>query len=127
MAGLIEQFILAAQEGKITEVQTLLERGADINGKDALGITPLYEAVASERTEIVKLLLELGANPNVSEKNGISPLMEAAAGGNSEIIMALLDGGADPNQKDNFGDDAANYAKNQGFDDVVRFLENVRK
>jgi len=39
----------------------LIEKGANINSKDALGNTPLYYALQFQNTEIIKMLLDNGA------------------------------------------------------------------
>ena len=53
---------------------------------------------------------------------GWTPLMEAAIQGQAGAVSWLLDQGADPSLKDNDGNTAADLAKSQGHDAVVRLL-----
>lgn len=47
------------------EIKRLIDKGADINGQNKHGMTPLLTAVSYSCVESVKLLLELGADPNL--------------------------------------------------------------
>ena len=46
------------------EIKRLIAKGADVNGQNKYGMTPLLTAVSYSCVESVKLLLELGADPN---------------------------------------------------------------
>ena len=54
----------AAAEGNLELVQQLLESGADVNGRDAWGHTPLMSACWAGHKEIVRELLKRGAEVN---------------------------------------------------------------
>ena len=47
------------------EIKRLIYKGADVNGQNKYGMTPLLTAVSYSCVESVKLLLELGADPNL--------------------------------------------------------------
>ena len=64
-------------------VKMLLKAGADINGRDEVGNTPLLYAVwranskntgAEKMPELITLFLSLGADPNAKNERGITPL-----------------------------------------------------
>ncbi|KAL7624786.1 hypothetical protein AAE478_006358 [Parahypoxylon ruwenzoriense] len=95
-------------------INMLLEYGSDANAKNREGHTPLFEAIQSDRLEIVTSLLDHGANPNlpgpkhmVYRKNMSKVLgpyrnMEEIklslwpAAGLPRILEVLLSRGADP-------------------------------
>jgi L-ascorbate metabolism protein UlaG (beta-lactamase superfamily) len=72
----------------------LIENGADVNGRDSWGGTPLMRSVWSENLELARLYLEKGADPNLASERGDSPIMAAVNRGNTLIVSLLLDHGA---------------------------------
>ena len=75
------------------------------NKKGVFGYTPLHEAVASGKPEILKFLLEgtNNANVNCRSRNGYTPLHLAASKGHSKCVRELLEHGADISSSDVFG------------------------
>ncbi|MBL8711736.1 MAG: ankyrin repeat domain-containing protein [Alphaproteobacteria bacterium] len=67
----------AADQGHIHCVRLLLERGARIDPVNALGWSPLVNAVVSNHGEIVDLLLEKGASITLKDGSGRTPLDNA--------------------------------------------------
>ncbi|MCC6233626.1 MAG: ankyrin repeat domain-containing protein [Verrucomicrobiales bacterium] len=106
---------LAARSPKATEsVRILIEKGADVNARSALGATPLMAAAAASHLEAVQLLVERGAEvnavpvPQVPHLDPIfgglrTPLMWAALGGDRRLVEYLLDHGAEVNLVSGFG------------------------
>ena len=80
-----------AKAGKI-----LLEAGANLNGKDLDGYSPLHYAAMNERVGLLKVLLDSGARVNAKDDKGATPLHLAAYfySGDFTTIKALLDAGA---------------------------------
>jgi hypothetical protein len=78
----------------------LLENGAkkNINEKDALGRTPLFQAANGGNTQAVKILLKNGANPNILDEKGRTIWSELQAKKNKrpylEIMEMLMQAGA---------------------------------
>ncbi len=64
----------ASLSGNDPVVSLLLERGADLRGRDSSGDTPLHEAALFCHPNTVRLLLEHGADPSVRDKAGSTPL-----------------------------------------------------
>ncbi len=50
--------LLAAGMGRLTEVQRLVQQGADLNTAASDGTTPLYMAAMNARFEMVRYLLQ---------------------------------------------------------------------
>ena len=80
-----------------------LADGAEVESRDANGVTPLIAAAKSGSSEIVRLLLDSGANPHAADAEGITALMRASERGHLEIARQLLAKGADPNITDALG------------------------
>ena len=78
-------------------VQLLLQHGANPNGKDLCGLTPLFHGIWHGQAEIVRMLLQAKTDPNQTSGYGRSPLFYAAAYGYGEIVKMLIDAGADTN------------------------------
>ncbi len=71
-------------------MRLLLRNGGDPNGADGLGRTPLHEAVARRRLDLVEALLEGGAQVAVMDHSGRTPLHMAAEEGDGAIVAALV-------------------------------------
>jgi len=65
----------AAKAGDLDRVKTLLEQGADVNTRNAIGADPLHEAAWSGNSQLVELLLARGADVNARHAEaGSTPL-----------------------------------------------------
>jgi ankyrin repeat protein len=86
------------------EVRTLLDHGADANGYDVFGRTPLMYAAISDMlpVETVQLLIDHGADVNAVDKHektgdaGLTPLDIARHNGDTPVVKLLLKAGAKP-------------------------------
>jgi len=66
---------LAARQGNVESVNTLLEAGADVNALSAGDKTsPLLIATINGRFDLGKVLLDHGADPNLASEAGATPL-----------------------------------------------------
>ena len=89
----------AARDGDLGRIENLVRDGADVNGTDTRGETPLMVAAGSRYPETVELLLSLGASPELLDSNGDSALMHAVRNGNvaaTVILLGLDDGDIEP-------------------------------
>ena len=88
----------------LRDVRTLLDRGADANGYDFFGRTPLMYAAISDMlpVETVRLLLDHGADVNAIDKHektgdaGLTPLDIARHNGETPVVKLLVKAGAKP-------------------------------
>ncbi|MFC5955685.1 ankyrin repeat domain-containing protein [Streptomyces pratens] len=87
-------------------VRALVRAGADPNGADAHGTTPLYAAAVGGAVEIVACLLDAGALPDVESRDLTdgTPLCAAAAWGHADVVRHLLAHGADPDLREDDGE-----------------------
>lgn len=74
---------IAAKNGNLTNVKSLVMSGADVNGADTHGWCPLMLAVWNDREEVADFLLQHGARINCSLPSGWTPLCAAAENGKS--------------------------------------------
>lgn len=94
----------AAQDGDMTAVKELLDKGANVNSKDDTGKTALlWVAPARDNPEMVKFLIAKGADVNAKDNNGETALMIAASQSNPGILAALIEAGAEVNAQNNSG------------------------
>ena len=79
----------AVSSGKKEVAALLIDKGADVNGKIAMGFTALHNAAGNGRYEIVELLIEKGADVNEKNDFGITPLdmAEVSAGRDEETEL----------------------------------------
>ena len=92
-------------------INDLLNAGANVNGKDKNGDTPLHYAAENDNPEIINALLNAGANVNKQNGFGQTPLHTAVRyNDNPEIIAALLNAGASVNEKNTFGSTPLHFA-----------------
>ena len=67
----------------------LLESGADPNVRQAGGWTPLHQAAAHGRVDLVELLLARGADGGAESEDGSRPRDLAARAGHREVVARL--------------------------------------
>ena len=83
----------AASSDNLNVMLTLLENGADVNGGDKDGRTPLMIATFNNRPKTVQALLDRGADVNVKDKDGRDALSWGRTSGPA-VAKALRDAGA---------------------------------
>ncbi len=117
----------AVKSNNAERVAQLLDRGSDVNGRDARGATPLIPAAEQGNELLVELLLKRGANPNAKDRNGDTALMLAAEKGRVAVVKALLKGGADPREINEEGQTALGrvYASGPAFFVPVRACREI--
>ncbi len=90
----------AAQCGEEAAVLLLLDKGADIELKDANGFTPLSWAAAHGQEDIVRLLLDRGAALESKDKEGFTTLIQTIRHAEEPLVRLLIDSDADIESKD---------------------------
>lgn len=86
----LSQFLrMAVMAGVESAVQIHIERGDDLNARDASGMTPLMLSAARNKPAICKLLLSAGADHDLVDPSGKTALEIAIAAG-SEDTAAIL-------------------------------------
>lgn len=65
---------IAATRGVISEVETLLSAGVNINNRGEHGYMPLHNAVEQDHLELVKFLVARGADRNGRTDDNVTPI-----------------------------------------------------
>ncbi len=90
-------FVETVRSGKIGDVKTLIENGADVNCADRGGSPALHWTAAQGMLEMTKLLVESGADMNAVNRDNNDPILYTAIyQNNTGIAMYLLEKGASP-------------------------------
>ena len=112
--------------GTALEVKAMIDRGADVNGRDEDGDVPLaWAAMRNSNVEVIAVLVKAGADVNAKDPNGhgFTVLMCAANKcKNSDVIAALVKAGADMNARNSAGDTALDLARQHQNTDVAKAL-----
>lgn len=122
-------FIKAAAEGDIEEVELLLATGeVDVNEGDYDKRTAIHLAAGEGNTEIVRLLCRYKANVNVEDRWGNRPLDDALRGKNDACAMILKDHGASRGKtKQGLGDSVSRHRERANLEVNFSELEMIDK
>jgi|GEM_PF-2298230 FOG: Ankyrin repeat len=113
---------VAAEQGNIAQVQSLLRGGADINARGKYRQTALHKAIQHEHFELAALLIDRRANVNATDEGGSTPLATAAMSGHLVTARRLIEAGADVNRADRQGVTPLMWAVIRGHAAIVRLL-----
>jgi peptidoglycan/LPS O-acetylase OafA/YrhL len=94
----------AARAGNLEALQRLIDEGAEVTGRDPLGVSPLEWAAMGDHVRAIELLAEHGADVNARNQQGSTPLHAAAFVGRTEATRKLIELGAQPEVRNNRGD-----------------------
>jgi hypothetical protein len=83
--------MIAAARSQFDLMQSLIQKGANIEARNVQGRTPLMMA---KNAKTSKLLLDKNADPNNRDQQGVTALMLAALEGDTDRVKLLLDGDA---------------------------------
>mmetsp|Transcript_7688 Transcript_7688/g.22803 ORF Transcript_7688/g.22803 Transcript_7688/m.22803 type:complete len:312 (+) Transcript_7688:172-1107(+) len=117
----------AAKAGDEATVARLLDDGADVDGRDARGITPLGVAVGFNKLSVVKALLAGGADVALTDARGNTPLHYAAGYGRKDAAEVLLEAGAEATATNSDGQTPAQVAETNHEVFMVEYLDSWLK
>lgn len=112
----------AIAKGDPVDVRNHLLLGADVNGKNKQGWTPLLFATVRGKTGCAEVLIAKGAGLEPRTGTKKTPLHLAADRGFLEIAKLLVESGADLAAKDDEGWSPLHYAAEKDRVDVAKFL-----
>ena len=113
----------AIRNGNFDAAQAAIKAGADVNSYDAIGATPLHDAVWSGRADLTTLLLNAHAQVNTKHREaGSTPLHYAVMKNNRELTELLLTHGADPKLVNVTQATPLHSAAARGYTEIVKLL-----
>lgn len=98
----------------------LLERGSDVNARNAKGETAMHYAAQCPSEEFCQILIGFGADIEALDMDQDTPLMWASMHGSISAAITLLEAGANPNY--HHSSPAIFYAANYGYPEVGDIL-----
>jgi len=102
-------------------ISLLLKHGGDVNAEDMLGRTPIHYAYDPV---VIELLVSHGGILDKRDVNGETPLHHAVSCGEINAIKKLIELGADAQIIDNRGRDIKKIAMESGFEEAIGFFED---
>ncbi len=108
--SVVERLQAAAQRGDVEAIESALDRGAAVDGRDSGGFTSLMIAARAGWPDAVEELLLRGADVNAKTAASGTALMQAALYGHEKVAKILLAYGADPNCRSEQGQTALGCA-----------------
>lgn len=112
----------AAAAGDLAALAAALADGADVDGRDAQGRTPVLVATQAQQRATMATLIEAGADVDLQDERLDNPFLYAGAEGLLEILPLLVDAGADPTITNRYGGVALIPASERGHVETVRYL-----
>ena len=120
----------APQTTLVKLVANLIAAGANIDGRDAAGQTPLAAAISLEQPVVAKYLVDAGADVNAQTVNESFAVIEATKKGYEHLVLQLVAAGADLNVSDALGRTALLAAvgrdRQRLVDSLIRAGANIR-
>jgi len=116
--GLVE----AAARGDARQVADLLDRGADVDARDASGRTAVTAAVYAGSAQTVRVLVDAGANVNLQDDSRANAFLALGETGNVSVLDEVLRGDPDVRFTNRFGGTALIPAAHRGHVEMVRAL-----
>jgi len=113
----------AVEEGNIDAIKSLLERGMDINARNASNKTPLDRAATKGNVDVVRFLIERGAEVDSRDNWEGTPLHSACSSlSGHDVSRILLDHGANVNAMTQDYWTPAHFSVAYGYLEITKLL-----
>lgn len=88
---------LAAKQGSVPLMDTLVRHGSSLDARDSIGRTPLHCALAAGKLQAARWLIEKGANWRLEGEGGLTCLHAAAISDNPALVELRVQKGVSVN------------------------------
>eukprot|EP00928_Gymnodinium_smaydae_P080114 TRINITY_DN63893_c0_g1_i1.p1 TRINITY_DN63893_c0_g1~~TRINITY_DN63893_c0_g1_i1.p1 ORF type:complete len:442 (+),score=126.15 TRINITY_DN63893_c0_g1_i1:68-1393(+) len=112
-----------AEERRVTTIEALLEKRADVNAANPRGKSVLHLAATEDDHAAVGCCLAAGALADARDLAGFTPLMWAAGRDGVKSVRMLLDARADAEAVAKRGQNALSFARDNGNTAVAEVLQ----
>jgi ankyrin repeat protein len=102
--------LIAAQKGYPSEIERLINKGADVNTSTYEGATPLIIAVSNRHADAVSAILSFEPETDAETYNSETALLIAVKTFNTPVAEMLIRAGADIDKTDQSGASPLHYA-----------------
>ncbi|XP_071636453.1 uncharacterized protein [Temnothorax longispinosus] len=116
---------IALQENNLEMIKYLVDKGCNINVKNASGSKPIHIVAREGYKDIVEFFLSKGLSINDRGEFNQTLLHFAAMKGHLEVAKYLISQGADVNAKDVNGLTPMHVAANFGYNDFIEVLLKI--
>lgn len=119
---------IVCANGERKHISYLKEKmNINVDTKDELGRTPLFDLVRHGRYHEAKILIDFGANVNALDNNNRTPIFEAAEFSDVMMVSRLKDWGATLDALNSKGKTPLFYAAEYGKTAVVAYLLGLKE
>ncbi|MCP4749466.1 MAG: hypothetical protein GY866_01100 [Proteobacteria bacterium] len=122
VAGCSSSLHEAARMGEISEMQSALDDGIDVDEKNLVGSTPLHIAAENGRLDSVEYLVSRGGSVHSKNSYFETPLHSAVSKGHLEIVAFLVSKGANVHTRNNHGNTPLILASQEGRAEIANYL-----
>ena len=113
----------AAANGHLDICRLLIDKGAQVEAKSSVSLTPLHCAAINGHVDIVRLLCDRGADFEARDISGLRPLHIAAVNGHISVVKELIEErNAEINARNDAGETALRCARDGNNRDIVAYL-----
>lgn len=113
---------LAVLSDDVKLLNSLIDKGADLNIKNTLELSPVHLAAMSGNVSLVQNLVSRGADINIRGNSGYTPLHIAAEVNDVRMAEYLLSAGADKTVRTDQKLTSGQIARIQGNDGMLKLL-----
>ncbi len=118
----IDELIFAINKNDKKEIDILMRKKINFNGKGMWGTTIINAAAKKGNTKLVALLIKKGADVNLKGRGGVSPLQAAVETNQIGVARILIDKGASIHVRNSNGETLLHIAARNYDVDMVKFL-----